>query len=379
MSDEQNGAARAFVGVDVGGTHTDVHVHLGSDEARGKALTTYDDFSRGVLAALEVAAETLALPLDDLLSRTDLLVNATTVVTNAVTQMKGSKVGMLTTAGFGDELRFAGGPRLRIADEHAQTNVPDLVDRRDIVEIAGRIDYAGTELVPLDEEAVAEAARYLVQERGVKAIAICFLSSYQNDAHEARAEEIVKAAHPDVFTTPSHAISGVRGEGVRWMTAVLNAFVFEDAAGFLDTLSTKLTDAGLGGRVAFFQGLGGGISAERAATLPLALLGAGPAAGLTGANQLAQSLGHSQVLVGDMGGTSFDTGLIHDNLVHVEKDVRIGRFRTAMPLVDVTSVGAGGGSIAWIGERGVPQVGPRSAGSSPGPGRLRQRRRSSRR
>ena len=369
MSGNGNGSsvARAFVGVDVGGTHTDVHVHVGGDEARGKALTTYDDFSRGVLDALEVAAETLNMSLDDLLSQTDLLVNATTVVTNAVAQLRGSKVGVLTTSGFGDELRFAGGPRLRIADEHMQTNVPDLVDRRDIVEIDGRIDYAGKELVPLDTAAVKEAARFLVEERGVSAIAICFLSSYRNGAHEEAAEKIVREAYPDVFTTPSYGVSGVRGEAVRWMTAVLNCFVFEDAGNFLDTLSTKLNDAGLAGRVAFFQGLGGGISKERAARLPLALLGAGPAAGATGANQLARTMGHSRVLVGDMGGTSFDTGLIDDNVVHVEKSVRVGRFRTAMPLVDVISVGAGGGSIAWIGERGVPQVGPRSAGSQPGP------------
>jgi N-methylhydantoinase A len=369
MSGKDDGSvsSRAFVGVDVGGTHTDVHVHVGSDEARGKALTTYDDFSRGVLDALRVAAETLDLSLDDLLSRTDLLVNATTVVTNAVAQLRGSKVGVLTTAGFGDELRFAGGPRLRNPDDHVQTNVPDLVDRRDIVEIDGRIDYAGKELVPLDVAAVKEAARFLVEERGVSAIAICFLSSYINDAQEAAAEKIVNEAYPEIFTTPSHSVSGVRGEAVRWMTAVLNCFVFEDAENFLDTLSTKLNDAGLAGRVAFFQGLGGGISKERAGRLPLALLGAGPAAGATGSNQLARTMGHSRVLVGDMGGTSFDTGLIYDNVVHVEKAVRVGRFRTAMPLVDVISVGAGGGSIAWIGERGVPQVGPRSAGSTPGP------------
>jgi len=359
--------SRAFVGVDVGGTHTDVHVHVGSDEARGKALTTYDDFSRGVLDALEVAAETLGMPLDDLLSRTDLLVNATTVVTNAVTQLRGSKVGVLTTSGFGDELRFAGGPRLRVADDHVQTNVPDLVDRRDIIEIDGRIDHAGKILVPLDEEAVREAARHLIEDRGVSAIAICFLSSYRNDAHELAAEKIIKEAYPDIFTTPSSGVSGVRGEAVRWMTAVLNSFVYEDAENFLATLSTKLTDAGLSGRVAFFQGLGGGISKERAGRLPLALLGAGPAAGATGSNQLARTMGHGRVLVGDMGGTSFDTGLIYDNVVHVEKDVTVGRFKTAMPLVDVISVGAGGGSIAWIGERGVPQVGPRSAGSTPGP------------
>jgi N-methylhydantoinase A len=148
---------------------------------------------------------------------------------------------------------------------------------------------------------------------------------------------------------------------------VLNGFVHEHAEGFIRTLRTKLHAAGLGGSVAFFQGLGGGISAERAEQFPLALLGAGPAGGAASANELAQRMGYKRVLLGDMGGTSFDTGVIYDNEVHVEKAVRINRFRTVLPLVDVVSVGAGGGSIAWISERGVPQVGPHSAGSSPGP------------
>jgi len=356
-----------FVGVDVGGTHTDVQVIMGEREARGKALTTYDDFSRGVLEAIDVAAAGLDVSREELLSRTELLVNATTVVTNAITQLRGAKVGVLVTAGFKDELRIAGGPRSHALDDHLQTNMPDLVDRRDILEVRGRIDHTGTEIAPLAEDEVAEAVRVLVEERGVSAIAVCFLSSYTNGAHEQRAAEIARERHPEVFVTPSHAVSLVRGEYPRWMTAILNCYVHEHAKRFLDTLGTRLHEAGLTGHVAFFQGLGGGISRRRAEQMPLALLGAGPAGGATGANELAVRMGHDRVLLGDMGGTSFDTGLIYDNVVHVEKQIDVGRFKTALPLVDVISVGAGGGSIAWISERGVPQVGPRSAGSTPGP------------
>jgi N-methylhydantoinase A len=360
-------AGDAFLGVDVGGTHTDVQVIVGEREARGKALTTYGDFSAGVLAAIDVATANLGISRLDLLRRTELLINATTVVTNAITQLVGAKVGVLVAAGFGDELRFAGGPRLQVVDDHAQTNVPDIVARGDIHEVRGRIDHMGVEVVPLAVADVEAGARRLVEEGGVSAIAICFLSSYANPAHEQRAAAVVEDLYPDLFVTPSHAVSAVRGEYPRWMTAVLNCYVHEHAKRFLDTLDTRLLEAGLAGNVAFFQGLGGGISKERAEQLPLRLLGAGPAGGATGANELAARLGHDRVLLGDMGGTSFDTGLIHDNVVHVEKEVQIGRFSTALPLVDVISVGAGGGSIAWVSERGVPQVGPRSAGSAPGP------------
>jgi N-methylhydantoinase A len=357
----------AFIGVDVGGTHTDVQVVYAGREARGKALTTYDDFSRGVLDAVAVAADNLHVPVQELLSRTKLLVNATTVVTNAITQLTGSKVGVLVSAGFKDEFRFAGGPRLRVVDDHLQTNVPDLFDRRCLIEITERVDYSGAELVPLDEAQVATAARELVDGNGVNAIAVCFLSSYANSAHEDRAVQIISELYPDVFVTGSSSVNSVRGEYPRWITAVLNAFVYEHAERFLATLGTRLHDAGLSGSVAFFQGVGGGISGDRARQFPLALLGAGPAAGAAGAKELSARLGHKRVLLGDMGGTSFDTGLVYDNQVHVEKAVKIGRFRTLLPLVDVVSVGAGGGSIAWISERGVPQVGPRSAGSTPGP------------
>jgi len=247
-------AGQAFIGVDVGGTHTDVHVVWGGREARGKALTTYDDFSRGVLEAVAVGAENLEVQPGQLLAETKLFVNATTVVTNAITSLEGSRVGVLVTAGFRDEFRFAGGPRLRVVDDHLQTNVPDLFDRRDLIEIDERIDYTGSVLVPLVDEQVANAARHLVEERRVETIAVCFLSSYANSSHEDRAAQIITERYPDIFVTTSSKVSSVLGEYPRWITAVLNAFVHRNAEAFLDTLSTKLYAAGLSGRVAFFQG-----------------------------------------------------------------------------------------------------------------------------
>ena len=363
----RGGEPPAFIGVDVGGTHTDVEVVMGDEVVRGKALTTYDDFSRGVLEAIGVAAAPLSLSTNELLERTRLLINGTTVVTNAIAQLRGSRVGVLVTEGFKDTFRIAGGPRLPVMDDHLQANVPDLVDRRALSEIRGRIDYAGRELVPLDEEAVRREVGRLVEQLRVESLAICFLSSYVNPAQEERAGEIVAELYPDLYVTLSNRAYRVQGENRRWTTAVLNSFVHGDAEVYLQTLSTRLQHAGLRGGLAFFQGLGGGISRERAARFPLALLGSGPAGGAIGANALAKRLGAKDVLIADMGGTSLDVGLIRNNEVHIEKKIDLGLFQTGVNLVDVISIGAGGGSIAWVSERGVPMVGPHSAGSTPGP------------
>jgi N-methylhydantoinase A len=368
--DSSEATAQAFIGVDVGGTHTDVAVVLGKRIERGKALTTYDDFSRGVLEAVEFAAGRLGLGLAELLGRTRLFINGTTVVTNTITTLNGSRVGVLVTDGFRDVFRFAGGPRLADFDDHLQTNVPDLVQREAIVEIEERVDAEGNVLVELDREAVRAAADRLITDLEVDAIAVCFLSSFANPENELAAREVIADAHPDVFVSLSHQVFPVAGETRRWTTAVLNSFVQSRAELYLSSLETQLRAKGLKGGLTFFQGLGGGISLEQAREKPLALLGSGPAAGAIGANELAKRMGHSRVLLGDMGGTSFDTGIIHDNEIQIDKNLQLGPFQTGVNLVDVVSVGAGGGSIVWVSERGVPQVGPQSAGSTPGPAAL---------
>ena len=359
--------AEAFIGVDVGGTHTDVSVVYDGRVERGKALTTYDDFSRGVLEAVQVAAEKYELGMDELLARTQLFINGTTVVTNTITQLRGSRVGVLVTAGFRDAFRLAGGPRTTEIDDHLQRNVPDLTDRRAIVEIEERTDWSGAILVPIDLEQVKAQARHLVEDIGIDALSICFLWSHANTEHELAAEAAVKELYPDLFVTPSHRVFPVAGETRHWTTAVLNSFVRDRAEVYLTSVNTKLRDAGLKGGLAFFQGLGGGISLDKARQYPLGLLGSGPAGGALGANELAKRMGHKRVLLGDMGGTSFDTGIIVDNEIHIDKNIELGPFMTGVNIVDVVSVGAGGGSIGWVSERGVPQVGPHSAGSTPGP------------
>jgi N-methylhydantoinase A len=368
---EANGRqGQAFIGVDVGGTHTDVSIVYDGRVERGKALTTYDDFSRGVLEAVQVASASYELPLEQMLDSTQLFINGTTVVTNAITQLRGSRVGVLITTGFSDAFRLAGGPRTTELDDHLQLNVPDIVERQAISEIDERIDWSGTVLVPVDLEQVKVEAKRLVEEMKVDALAICFLWSHANTAHELAAEAAIKELYPDIFITPSHRVFPVEGETRRWTTAILNSFVQDRADVYLTSLNEKLRTSGLKGGLAFFQGLGGGISLEKARAYPLGLLGSGPAGGAIGANELAKRMGKKRVLLGDMGGTSFDTGIIVDNEIRIDKNLELGPFMTGVNLVDVVSVGAGGGSIGWVSERGVPNVGPHSAGSTPGPAAL---------
>jgi N-methylhydantoinase A len=361
---------QAFIGVDVGGTHTDVSIVYDGRVERGKALTTYDDFSRGVLEAVQVASANYDMPIEQMLESTQLFINGTTVVTNAITQLRGSRVGVLITTGFSDAFRLAGGPRTTELDDHLQVNVPDIVDRRAISEIDERIDWSGSVLVPIDLGQVKAEAKRLVEEQKVDALAVCFLWSHANGEHELAAEAAIKELYPDMFVTPSHRVFPVEGETRRWTTAILNSFVQDRADVYLTSLNEKLRTSGLSGGLAFFQGLGGGISLDKARSYPLGLLGSGPAGGAIGANELAKRMGKKRVLLGDMGGTSFDTGIIVDNEIRIDKNLELGPFMTGVNLVDVVSVGAGGGSIGWVSERGVPNVGPHSAGSTPGPAAL---------
>jgi N-methylhydantoinase A len=361
------GKLDALIGTDVGGTHTDVSVVLGSQVFRGKALTTYDDFSRGVLDAVGVAAAHAGLDTSQLLRRTRALVNGTTVVTNALIDLKGCRTGVIVTRGFRDTFRFAGGPRIPTLDDQLQENAPDVVPREAIVEVEERVDYAGRVVTPLDAVALAERIDYLVEVHQVEAVAVCFLSSFMNADHELEAERIIRERHPDVFVTLSHKVSPVLGENRRWTTAMLNSFVQKAAEQYLVSIDERLRAAGLAGALVFFQGLGGVMSLERAREFPLALLGSGPAGGAIGAGATAQRMGRRRLLVGDMGGTSFEAGLLVDGEVNVSKNVQLGLLATGVSRVDLVSIGAGGGSVAWVSERGVPQVGPESARSEPGP------------
>jgi N-methylhydantoinase A len=355
-----------LIGVDVGGTHTDTCVAAGDLLVRAKAFTTHDDYSRGLLDALAVAAQRLDLSLDELLSRADALVNGTTVVTNALTELRGARVGVIITRGFRDTLRFAGGARRPVYDDQLQISPPDVAPRDCILEVDERVTKDGDVLVALNEEQVREAVRSL-RDRDVEALAICFLWSFRNPDHESRAREIALEEWPDVFVTLSSEIHPVIREHERFFSAVFNSYCQPSAKRLLNTVSERLAGHGFEGKLTFFSGAGGAIPGALAERFPLLLLASGPAGGVRGAIDLAERMGLSEVLVGDMGGTSFDTTLVREHTPRIASRLEVAGLPTGINVVDVVSIGAGGGSIAWVDERGVPQVGPHSAGSTPGP------------
>jgi N-methylhydantoinase A len=357
---------RHLIGVDVGGTHTDVCVSCAGTLVRGKALTTHDDYSLGVIGAIEVAANELGKDISSLLLETEALISGTTVVTNALTELNGAKVGVLITRGFKDTFRFAGGARRALYDDHLQDNPPDVVPRSFIKEVDERIINGGSVLVTLDEHGLRQSVREL-HAGGAETFAVCFLWSFYNPLHEKRAAEIIREECPEAFVTLSSDIYPVGRDHERFFSALFNSFCQPSAVRLLDTLAERLKANGFAGHLSFFSGAGGAIPRELVERFPLLLLASGPAGGVTGAITLAKRMGLKDILVGDMGGTSFDTTLVMDLQPILRSKIDISNMPLGLTTIDILSIGAGGGSLAGVDNRGVPKVGPQSAGSMPGP------------
>ncbi|GAB3379628.1 hydantoinase/oxoprolinase family protein [Amycolatopsis echigonensis] len=354
------------IGVDIGGTHTDLIVATADGLTRSKAFTTHDDYSRGIFDALDVAAQSLAVSTEELVRSCSTFINSSTIVTNAVTELRGAKVGVLITRGFKDTFRIARGARKADYDDHKQTTPPEVVARDCIEEVTERSLVDGTSPVALDEDDVRSAVKRL-KARGVEAYAVCYLWSFGAPAHEQRTRELILEEDPDAVVMLSSEVHPVIRETERFFTAVFNCLSHRGATRFVDQISMELRKRGFTGTPSFFQGIGGSISGDAVESRPMSMLASGPAGGVMGAAALAARIGLTDVLVGDMGGTSFDTALLHGLEPTIAKRVSIGQMQTGTDIIDVVSVGSGGGSLAWIDARGVPQVGPESAGSTPGP------------
>ena len=354
------------IGVDIGGTHTDMIVASASGLTRSKAFTTHDDYSVGVFDAIAVAADTLGITTDELVGGCHAFINSSTIVTNAVTEMRGAKVGVLITRGFKDTFRIARGARKADYDDHVQTTPPEVVARDCIEEITERVLVDGSSPVALVEDEVRAAVRRL-RDKGVEAYAICYLWSFNDPSHEQRTRTILLEEHPEAVVMLSCEVHPVIRETERFFTTVFNCLSHRGATRFVDQITAELTRRGFTGALSFFQGIGGSASGDAVKAKPMTMLASGPAGGVMGAAALAAQMGLKDILIGDMGGTSFDTALLHNLEPAIAKRVAIGQLQTGVDIIDVVSVGAGGGSLAWIDSRGVPQVGPHSAGSMPGP------------
>jgi N-methylhydantoinase A len=356
--------------VDIGGTFTDVVVSGNGRTATAKALTTPDDLRQGVLAALGEVAAALGEPLDQVLGEAQRFVHATTQSINAILSFSGAKTAVVTTRGFGDTLtimratgRVAG---LSVFERHhyRMTNKPRMIaDERDIFEISERTDYAGRSIVPLDEDAVRKLAGTL-RERGYEAVAIAFLFSHKNDTNERRAAEILKSELPNVYVSLSSAVAPVLGEYERSATTLLNAYIGPVITGYLDGLVEALRDAGLKRDPLIVQANGG--LTTPAQTIPIFTVESGPAAGVVGSACMAADLGVANVIATDVGGTTFKVAIIEGGKWGYAKETILNQYQLRLPMIDLVSIGAGGGSIAWI-DNGRLRVGPRSASSKPGP------------
>jgi N-methylhydantoinase A len=360
--------AQYQIGVDMGGTFTDaVVIDENGNLWADKASTTPSHLLDGLVGALEAVAAQVGVELDSLLAACDRFVHGTTIVTNSIAELRGARVGVLTTEGFGDSLRIARSPRSDARDHHLQLNVPDIAPRDAIVEIPERVDKHGNIVTDLDVQDCEKAIRYLVEDQQVESIAVTFLWSFLNDAHEQLAGKLISDLYPDVHVSLSSRIYPMIREYERSVTTVLNAFTAPKVARYVDEMTGALTARGLRVPVAFMQASGGSLSADEARETPIVLLDSGPVGGVVGANELAKELGIPNVITGDMGGTSFDTSVIADNRLTMSARSYVQSLLTGLTKVDVVAIGSGGGSIGWADPRGLLQAGPHSAGADPGP------------
>jgi N-methylhydantoinase A len=357
------------VGVDIGGTFTDVVVAGESGEiVRAKALTTPHDYTDGVLAALNNAAVELEMTLEELMQQTVSFVNGTTVVTNAIAQQRGRRVGLLTTRGFKQQIYIHRGIREIQLDLQKETRPPDIVRQRHVAEIDERVDRHGEVLVPLSEDDVRRAVTHLVEEEQIEALAVCYLWSFRRPDHERRTGAIIRELYPDLFFTLSSDVYPRIREYERMNTAVLNAFVSDGVESYIGRLTELTERLGLApGRISFMQSVGGHISASEAMQVPIHLSHSGPVGGVVAATHFASVIGERDIITADLGGTSFDTALVRELRPARAHRTTINRLLTGLSIVDIHAIGAGGGSILWVDDRGLPRVGPHSAGADPGP------------
>jgi N-methylhydantoinase A len=344
--------------MDIGGTFTDVVAYDEETGAytAGKSSTTPRDLTEGVFAALDAVVRSP--------EAIGFTVHGTTQGLNAFLQRRGEKVLLLATVGAGDVYHIARGNRTRLYDIHFRKPTP-LVARSDIVEIGGRLNYAGEELEPLDEDAIREAAQR-VQDESFGAVAVGFLFSYLNPAHELRAEEILMEELDGVAVSLSHRVAREWREYERTSSAVVDAYTAPVVRRYLERLESELTRRGLAVPLHVMQSSGGIVTAQSARDLTLQTLLSGPVGGTMGGVALARLLGRPNLICIDMGGTSFDVSLVVDGKPDISSETSLEGFPLLMSIVNIHTVGAGGGSLAYA-EAGGLRVGPESAGADPGP------------
>ena len=354
------------IGIDVGGTYTDlVAIDQSGRTVFAKSPSTPQDQSIGVMAGIEELARRLELTLADMLGQTGRLVHGTTVATNALLERKGAKVALLTTQGHRDVLEMREGLKGDRYDLRSPPPEP-LVPRELRFGVRERIRPNGDVLIALDDESLAEAIAS-IRSSGATSVAVCFLHSYRNPAHEIAAVERLLREMPDISVSRSSDVLPQIKEYERVSTTIVNAYVAPAVRLYLTNLETRLKDAGLDSSLFIILSHGGMAPIEEASRLASGTVLSGPAGGISGCRRCADLLGIPDLVPFDMGGTSTDISLIDAGRAYLSADGGLADQRIALRSLDIASIAAGGGSIASIDAGGNFRVGPESAGSVPGP------------
>ena len=367
--------SKYLCGLDIGGTFTDCVIV--DDDGRvvsAKAPSTPGDFAEGLMNALRIAARKCGKPVAALLADTSLVSHGTTVGTNAIVQKRGARVGLVSTRGHNDVIHIMRGSRgLDGREVRKVVHIPEsakptpIVPKRLIRGVSERVDCFGSVVVPLNEAQAEAAIRELLAEE-VDAIAICFLWSFLEPAHERRVKAMVRDLAPGLFVTCSHELVPKWGEYERTTASCLNAYVGPVTTSYLAEVEAWLAQAGYRAPLQITQAAGGTIPVEVARDSPLLTLDSGPVAGVMGSRHSAAAMGYGNVITTDMGGTSFDIGIIHGGEPAYAFRSKVHQYEYYLPKVDIQAIGSGGGSLVRIDEvTGSLQVGPESAGAEPGP------------
>jgi N-methylhydantoinase A len=369
-------SAKYLVATDVGGTCTDTVVFTAGEPIHlGKALSTPPNFADGVLDSVRSAAASMGMSLEALLSQTSLFVHGSTVVDNAIFTRGGAQVGLITTEGFEDTIlitrggygRWGGLTEDRMKNMVHTDRAQSLVSADCIIGVPERTDYKGEAIRALSDESIERALEQLLA-RGVDAVAVSFLWSFYNPAHEQQVRTVLERLAPGLYCTLSSDIAPTPGEYERTSTTVINAYAGDIARNYIRSLEALLGGSGYAGPVMIMQGYGGLLPASEAAERAIGMLECGPAAGVIGSRALGEALGQPDVIATDMGGTTFKVSVIQGGQIEYAREPMVDRYHYTQPKIEVVSIGAGGGSIVWLEEGSLaPRVGPRSAGSRPGP------------
>ena len=362
------------IGIDIGGTFTDAFVADESGRvAASKTPSTPPDFSQGFLAVLDELAEALGTTTSALLANTSYIVHGTTSTLNSLVTGDVATVGFLTTRGHADSIaimnlegRYAGLGSDRVQDMVRTDKPQPLVPPQLVREIDERMDHKGAEIVPLDEEGTRRAIRELI-EAGAEAIAVSLLWSFRAPAHEQRVRELIAEESPGTYVALSSDVSPRIREYARSATTIMNTQVGPRLRDYLRPLEAELRSRGFAGALLVMQGSGGCVDSSDAPSRAITTIGSVLTGGVVGCTRLATELGHRNVISTDMGGTTFLAGLVVDGEAVSTTSTVLNQYQLNVPMVDVHTIGAGGGAIAWVDAGRNLRVGPRSAGARPGP------------